>query len=62
MLVLPYVFVATVLLVLHRRVLDVLAVGDDEAATLGVPVGAQPADHRRRRARWARPPRYRSAD
>src|SRR5205814_7283189 len=35
---LPYVSVSSVVLVLHRRVLDVLSVGDDEAATLGVDV------------------------
>jgi iron complex transport system permease protein len=35
---LPYVLVSTVLLLWHRRLLDVLAVGDDEAASLGVPV------------------------
>ncbi len=34
----PYVAVAAVVLLLHRRVLDVLAVGDDEAATLGLDV------------------------
>jgi iron complex transport system permease protein len=38
-LVLPYFTVAVVLLLLHRRVLDVLAVGEDEASTLGVDVG-----------------------
>jgi iron complex transport system permease protein len=37
-LVLPYVAVAAVVLVLHRRVLDVLAVGESEASTLGIPV------------------------
>jgi iron complex transport system permease protein len=37
-IVLPYVLVSTVLLLWHRRLLDVLAVGDDEAASLGVPV------------------------
>jgi iron complex transport system permease protein len=36
---LPYVVVSAVLLLWHRRLLDVLAVGDDEAASLGVPVG-----------------------
>jgi iron complex transport system permease protein len=35
---LPYVLVSTALLLWHRRLLDVLAVGDDEAASLGVPV------------------------
>jgi iron complex transport system permease protein len=34
----PYAFVATFALWLHRRQLDVLAVGDDEATTLGVSV------------------------
>ena len=35
----PYVGVSSVALLLHRRVLDVLSVGDDEAASLGVNVG-----------------------
>lgn len=35
-LVLPYVLVAGVAIVLHRRLLDVLSVGDEEAASLGV--------------------------
>ncbi|HSJ95140.1 MAG TPA: iron ABC transporter permease [Gaiellaceae bacterium] len=35
---LPYAVVSTALLVWHRRLLDVLAVGDDEAASLGVAV------------------------
>lgn len=38
-LVLPYFVVAVTVLLLHRRVLDVLAVGEDEASTLGIPVG-----------------------
>jgi iron complex transport system permease protein len=37
-LVLPYVFFSTIALLLHRRLLDVLRVGDDEAAALGVNV------------------------
>ena len=37
-LVVPYVLVATVILVLHRRHLDSFRVGDEEAATLGVSV------------------------
>ena len=37
-LVLPYVVFSTVVLLLHRRLLDVLRVGDDEAAALGVNV------------------------
>ena len=37
-LVLPYVVLASVVLLLHRRTLDVLAVGDDEARSLGVDV------------------------
>jgi iron complex transport system permease protein len=37
-LVLPYVAVSSVVLVLHRRQLDLLRVGDEEALTLGVPV------------------------
>jgi iron complex transport system permease protein len=35
----PYVAVSSLVLVLHRRVLDVLSVGDEEAAALGVDVG-----------------------
>ena len=38
-LVLPYVVVSTVVLLLHRRLLDVLRVGDAEASALGVDVG-----------------------
>jgi iron complex transport system permease protein len=38
LILLPYVAVSTVVLLWHRRLLDVLAVGDDEAASLGVPV------------------------
>lgn len=37
-LILPYVLVSTVVILLHRRLLDVLALGDEEAAGLGVPV------------------------
>ena len=37
--VLPYAALTTIVLVLHRRPLDVLAVGDDEAASLGLDVG-----------------------
>jgi iron complex transport system permease protein len=37
-LVLPYVIVACAVLVAHRRLLDVLRVGDDEAAALGARV------------------------
>lgn len=36
LLLLPYAAFTWVVLLVHRRVLDVLAVGDDEAATLGV--------------------------
>jgi iron complex transport system permease protein len=39
LIVLPYVAVSALVLLWHRRLLDVLAVGDDEAASLGVPVG-----------------------
>ena len=35
-LVLPYIAISIAVLVLHRRLLDVLSVGDDEAASLGV--------------------------
>ena len=38
-LILPYVAVAAVVILAHRRVLDVLSLGDDEAASLGVNVG-----------------------
>jgi iron complex transport system permease protein len=37
-LVLPYVVVSSIVLLLHRRHLDVLRVGDDEAAALGMNV------------------------
>jgi len=37
-LVAPYVVVCTVVLLRYRRVLDVFAVGDEEATTLGLPV------------------------
>ena len=37
-LVLPYVAVSVVVLLLHRRLLDVMRVGDDEALALGVNV------------------------
>jgi len=35
-LILPYVAVSSLVLVLHRRLLDVLALGDEEAESLGV--------------------------
>ena len=37
-IILPYVVLSSVVLLLHRRLLDVLAVGDDEATTLGIRV------------------------
>jgi iron complex transport system permease protein len=37
-LVAPYVLVSSAVILLHRRVLDVLSVGDEEAATLGINV------------------------
>ena len=37
-IVLPYVVISSIVVLLHRRLLDVLTVGDDEAATLGVHV------------------------
>jgi len=37
-LLLPYVAIASLLILLHRRQLDVLSVGDEEAATLGINV------------------------
>lgn len=36
-LVLPYVVVSSVVLLLHRRLLDVMSVGDPEAGSLGIP-------------------------
>jgi iron complex transport system permease protein len=36
LLVLPYIAVSTAVLLLHRRVLDVLSLGDEEAGSLGV--------------------------
>lgn len=39
LLILPYVTISCIVLMLHRRHLDVFRVGDDEAATLGVSVG-----------------------
>jgi iron complex transport system permease protein len=38
-LLLPYVSVALVAILLHRRLLDVLSLGEEEAASLGVEVG-----------------------
>jgi iron complex transport system permease protein len=38
LLIAPYVLVSSAVLLAHRRLLDVLAVGDEEAATLGVNV------------------------
>jgi iron complex transport system permease protein len=38
LLVLPYFAVSSIILLAHRRVLDVLAVGEEEASTLGIPV------------------------
>jgi iron complex transport system permease protein len=34
----PYIAVSSIVLVLHRRVLDVLSLGEDEAASLGIDV------------------------
>jgi len=39
LVLLPYAAVSAVVLLLHRRLLDVLSLGDDEAASLGVSVG-----------------------
>ena len=39
LIVLPYVAVSTAVLLLHRRTLDVFAVGDEEARNLGLDVG-----------------------
>ena len=38
LLVLPYFVITIAVLLAHRRVFDVLAVGDEEAAALGIPV------------------------
>jgi iron complex transport system permease protein len=38
-LVAPYIAVSAIVILLHRRVFDVLSVGDEEAASLGVNVG-----------------------
>jgi iron complex transport system permease protein len=38
LLVLPYVVVSASVLIMHRRILDVLTLGDEEAASLGVNV------------------------
>jgi cobalamin transport system permease protein len=38
-LILPYVAISAAAIVLHRRLLDVLAVGDEEAESLGLRVG-----------------------
>jgi iron complex transport system permease protein len=35
----PYIIVSSIILVLHRRILDVLSLGDEEAASLGINVG-----------------------
>jgi iron complex transport system permease protein len=37
-MVTPYVVISTAVLLVHRRHLDVLRVGDEEASTLGIPV------------------------
>ncbi len=37
-LILPYITVATAVILVHRRVVDVLSLGDDEASSLGVDV------------------------
>ena len=37
-LVAPYIVISSAVILLHRRLLDVLSVGDEEAATLGVNV------------------------
>lgn len=39
LMMLPYAAVATAVILAHRRTLDVLAVGEDESATLGLNVG-----------------------
>jgi iron complex transport system permease protein len=43
-ILLPYALIAAVVMILHRRVLDVMAVGDEEALSLGI----DPAKVRRR--------------
>lgn len=39
LLILPYVVASSVVLLAHRRLLDVIGVGDREAVALGVPIG-----------------------
>jgi iron complex transport system permease protein len=39
LLVLPYVAISATVLIAHRRILDVLTLGDEEAASLGIDVG-----------------------
>jgi iron complex transport system permease protein len=39
LLVLPYIAFSATILILHRQILDVLTLGDDEAASLGINVG-----------------------
>ena len=46
LLILPYVVISSIVLILHRRHLDVFRVGDVEAATLGMSVRASRLDHR----------------
>ncbi len=46
LLILPYVVISSIVLILHRRQLDVFRVGDVEAATLGMSVVALAVDHR----------------
>ena len=58
-LVLPYVVVATAVLLVHRRALDVLAVGDDEASNARPARPPHPAARRRRRHPAARRRRWR---
>ena len=63
--VLPLVVIAAVVIVLHRRILDVLAVGDLEAATLGIapdrstPAGRRGDARHRRRGERQRADRFR---
>ena len=55
----PYIAVSSVVLILHRRVLDVLSLGDDEAASLGINVAPHAACSSWRRRPPALPPRSR---
>jgi len=62
LIVLPYSIVSWTVILLHRRLLDVLAVGDEEAAALGVRVARVRIVVVGRGQRSAPPRRSQSAD